>query len=56
MPRNPKRPTAKTVEALRHEEAKRRNIPTAEYPSVLEKAAQDAGVPGRVAAGRAACG
>jgi adenine-specific DNA-methyltransferase len=30
----------KTVEALRHEEAKRRNIPTAEYQSVLEQEAQ----------------
>ncbi len=41
MPRNPRQPTAKTVEALRHEEATRRNIPTAEYQSVLEKEAQD---------------
>jgi len=31
----------KTVEILRHEEATRRNIPTAEYQSVLEKEAQD---------------
>jgi adenine-specific DNA-methyltransferase len=30
----------KTVETLRHEEATRRNIPTAEYQSVLEKGAQ----------------
>ncbi len=28
---------AKTVETLKHEEAKRKNIPTAEYQSVLEK-------------------
>jgi adenine-specific DNA-methyltransferase len=28
--------TAKTVETLRHEEATRKNIPTAEYQSVLE--------------------
>jgi adenine-specific DNA-methyltransferase len=32
--------SGKTVEILRHEEAKRRNIPTAEYQSVLEKAKQ----------------
>jgi hypothetical protein len=41
MARKAKPATAKTVEALRHEEATRRNIPTAEYQSVLEKAAQD---------------
>ncbi len=35
-----KQPTAKTVEALKHEEAKRKNIPTAEYQSVLQKAEQ----------------
>jgi adenine-specific DNA-methyltransferase len=35
-----KETSAKTVEALRHEEAKRRNIPTAEYQSVLEKVKQ----------------
>src|ERR1700691_4980536 len=33
-------PTAKTVEVLKHEEAKRKNIPTAEYQSVLQKAEQ----------------
>jgi len=33
--------SSKTVETLRHEEATRRNIPTAEYQSVLEKEAQD---------------
>ena len=31
-------PTPKAVEALKHDEAKRKNIPTAEYQSVLEKA------------------
>ena len=32
---------AKTVETLTHDEAKRKNIPTAEYQSVLEKEQQD---------------
>jgi adenine-specific DNA-methyltransferase len=32
---------AKTVEVLTHEEAKRRNIPTAEYRSMVEKESQD---------------
>src|SRR5580693_3878550 len=32
-----KLPAAKTVETLKHEEAKRKNIPTAEYQSVLQK-------------------
>ena len=32
---------AKSVETLTHDEAKRRNIPTAEYQSVLEKEQQD---------------
>jgi len=43
MPRKVKQPSARTVEALRHrrEEATRKNIPTAEYQSVLEKEAQD---------------
>ncbi len=43
MPRKAKQPSAKTVEALHHrrEEATRKNIPTAEYRSVLEKEAQD---------------
>jgi adenine-specific DNA-methyltransferase len=31
----------KSVETLRHEEAKRRNIPTAEYQSVMQKEAQN---------------
>ena len=35
-----KQVTAKTVEALKHKEATRRNIPTAEYQSVLQKAEQ----------------
>ena len=43
----------KTVEALTHEEAKRKNIPTAEYQSVLQKAEQD---PVRVAYKREATG
>ncbi len=42
MARKAKSPTARTVETLRHrrEEATRKNIPTAEYQSVLEKEAQ----------------
>jgi adenine-specific DNA-methyltransferase len=37
-----KKPAAqKSVEALKHDEAKRKNIPTAEYQSVLEKEQQD---------------
>src|SRR5579863_6425811 len=32
-----KQSTAKTVETLKHEEATRKNIPTAEYQSVLQK-------------------
>jgi adenine-specific DNA-methyltransferase len=32
-----KRSTHKTVETLKHDEAKRKNIPTAEYESVLQK-------------------
>src|SRR6201992_3420539 len=31
----------KSVETLTHEEAKRKNIPTAEYQSVMQKEAQD---------------
>ena len=34
-----KKSTAKTVETLKHDEAKRKNIPTAEYQSVLEEGA-----------------
>ena len=48
-----KQPTTKTVEALTHEEAKRKNIPTAEYQSVLQKTEQD---PVRVAYKRGATG
>jgi adenine-specific DNA-methyltransferase len=33
--------TSRTIEALRHEEATRRNIPTAEYQAVLEREQQD---------------
>src|SRR5207302_7551625 len=36
----PKTTTGKTVETLKHDEAKRKNIPTAEYQSVVEKEAQ----------------
>jgi adenine-specific DNA-methyltransferase len=36
-----KQTTTKTVEALKHDEAKRKNIPTAEYQSVLQKKEQD---------------
>jgi len=34
-PRTPKSNSSKKVEALKHEEAKRKNIPTAEYQSVM---------------------
>src|ERR1700689_5403374 len=41
-PTTPKKsPTPKSVEILKHDEAKRKNIPTAEYQSVLEKEQQD---------------
>jgi adenine-specific DNA-methyltransferase len=37
----PRKPTSqKSVEALKHDEAKRRNIPTAEHQSVMDKAQQ----------------
>jgi adenine-specific DNA-methyltransferase len=36
-----KKSTTKTVESLKHDEAKRKNIPTAEYQSVLEKEKQN---------------
>ena len=36
-----KQGTTKTVEALKHDEAKRKNIPTAEYQSVLQKEEQN---------------
>src|SRR5437870_5275286 len=35
-----KKQSAKAVEALKHEEATRKNIPTAEYQSVLQKTEQ----------------
>ncbi|MDR4469066.1 MAG: site-specific DNA-methyltransferase [Nitrospira sp.] len=35
-----KQGNAKTVEALKHDEAKRKNIPTAEYQSILQKEEQ----------------
>src|SRR5688572_6559207 len=41
MARKSKPATAKSVEALRHEEATRKNIPTAEYQPVLEQATQN---------------
>jgi len=34
-PRTPKSNSSKKVESLKHEEAKRKNIPTAEYQSVM---------------------
>jgi len=40
MAKKPKRPSDRTVETLQHREATRRNIPTAEYQSVLAKEAQ----------------
>jgi adenine-specific DNA-methyltransferase len=40
MARQSKPKTPLSVEALRHDEAKRKNIPTAEYQSVLEKSEQ----------------
>jgi len=36
-----KQPAAKTVESLKHDEDKRKNIPTAEFQSVLQKNEQD---------------
>lgn len=33
--------TQKSIETLTHEEAKRKNIPTAEYQSVMQKEAQN---------------
>jgi adenine-specific DNA-methyltransferase len=47
MARKAKPPTGKkSVETIRHAEAKRRNIPTAEYQSVIQK---EADTPLRVA-------
>lgn len=50
-PRKPKTPLR--VEALRHDEAKRKNIPTAEYQSVMQKGEQ---APVKVAYARGAHG
>ena len=41
MPRKKKQASKKKIETLTHEEASRKNIPTAEYQSVLQKAEQD---------------
>jgi adenine-specific DNA-methyltransferase len=35
--KNAKKPTGKTIETLTHEEASRKNIPTAEYQSMIEQ-------------------
>ena len=40
MARKAKPPTGKSVDVLRHREATRRNIPTAEYQSVIQKEAE----------------
>jgi len=48
-----KKTNNKTIETLTHDEAKRKNIPTAEFQSVLQKEAQD---PLKVALPRAAAG
>ncbi|MEX2490526.1 MAG: site-specific DNA-methyltransferase [Nitrospirales bacterium] len=54
MAKKSSKPTSnKSVEALTHDEAKRKNIPTAEYQSVLQKTEQD---PVRVAYERGATG
>ncbi len=39
--RTPKKKSKKTIASLTHEEASRKNIPTAEFQSVLQKAEQD---------------
>ena len=36
-----KKTNSKTIETLTHDEAKRKNIPTAEFQSVLQKEAQE---------------
>ena len=48
-----KKQTPLNVETLTHEEARRKNIPTAEYQSVMQKEEQS---PVRVAYGRGAAG
>jgi len=40
MARKAKPPAGKSIDALRHQEATRRNIPTAEYQSVIQKEAE----------------
>ena len=40
MARRTNKPPGKSVEALTHEEATRKNIPTAEYQSVMQKEEQ----------------
>ena len=37
----PKPTSHKTVETIRHEQARRKNIPTAEYQSVMQEEAQN---------------
>ena len=39
---NEKKHNSKTVEAIRHDDATRKNIPTAEYQSVMREAEKDA--------------
>ncbi len=41
MARKAKPPAGKRIETLKHEEAKRKNIPTAEYQSVIQKEADE---------------
>ncbi|NQU64869.1 MAG: site-specific DNA-methyltransferase, partial [SAR324 cluster bacterium] len=41
MPEKPKKKTLKTVETIKHDEATRKNIPTAEYQSVMDKKEQN---------------
>jgi len=41
MAKKGKTPAGKSVEAHRHEDEKRRNIPTAEYQSVIQTADRD---------------
>lgn len=52
-PTTTSKPAGKSVEALKHEEARRKNIPTAEYQSVMQKNEQ---APVRVAYPRDAAG
>ena len=41
MARKAKPPAGKSIETVKHEEAKRKNIPTAEYQSVIQKEAEE---------------